>query len=307
MRAVQIGSHGSVDVLEVRDVPAPDLASDGVVVEVLATSINPGEAKIREGMPGADDQLPMGQGSDLAGRVVAVGGAVSGWSLGDEVIGWSDERSAQAQLVAVPATRLTRKPSAVSWEVAGSLYVAGGTAWALRAAAGAERGSTVVVTAAAGGVGIFLVQLLVHAGVRVLAVAGAQNADFLRRLGAEPVAYGDDLLDQLRATAPDGVAAFLDCYGDGYTDLALELGVPKDKVATIADFGAAPQNGTRIVLGYQSVDSSVLGSLAGLVDGGSLTVPIVATFPLERVREAYALLDEGHTHGKIVLLPAGEA
>jgi NADPH2:quinone reductase len=307
MRAVQIDSHGSVDVLEVREVPPPDLPSDGVVVEVLASSINPGEAKIREGMPGADDQFPMGEGSDLAGRIVAVGEAVSGWSVGDEVIGWSGERSAHAQLVAVPATQLARKPSAVSWQVAGSLYVAGGTAWVLRDAAKAESADTVVVTAAAGGVGIVLVQLLVHAGVRVLGVAGGENAEFLQGLGAEPVPYGDDLLARLRAAAPDGVAAFLDCYGEGYTDLALELGVPKDKVATIADFGAAGQNGTNLVLGYQTVDAAVLGSLASLVADESLRVPIVGTFPLEQVRDAYTLLDEGHTHGKIVLLPAGEA
>ena len=105
--------HGSAEVLQVRDVPAPDLPSDGAVVEVLATSINPGEAKIREGMPGADDSFPMGEGSDLAGRVLAVGDAVEGWQVGDEVLGWSDGRNAHAQLVAVPVTQLEAPTMAV--------------------------------------------------------------------------------------------------------------------------------------------------------------------------------------------------
>jgi NADPH2:quinone reductase len=309
VRAVRFDRYGEIDVLEVRDVEQPSAAPDGVVVEVVATSINPGETMIRTGRnsEGSPYTFPMGEGSDLAGRIVEVGAEVSGWATGDEVIGWTDERAAQAEYVAVPSAQLTTKPAGISWEQAGSLYVAGGTAAAMRAEAAPKSGETVVVTAAAGGVGVFLVQLLAADGVRVLGVAGPDNDDWLRSVGAEPVNRGDDLADRLRAAAPDGIGAFLDCFGDGYTDLALDLGVPKEKVVTIADFGSAPDNGATVVFGYKSTTSDVLADLADRIARGDLDLPVAATYPLGEVRDAYTRLGDRHTRGKIVLTPASRA
>lgn len=305
MRAVRIDEYGDVGVLDVRDVDVPETAPDRVVVEVVATSVNPGEAMIREGAmdPERTATFPMGEGSDFAGRIVEVGAEVIDWAVGDEVIGWSGERSAHAQYVAVPAEQVTRRPEGASWEQAGSLYVAGGTAVAMRDAVAPQPGDTVVVTAAAGGVGSILVQLLVHAGARVLGVAGPDNDAWLRSVGAEPVNRGDDLAGRLRAAAPDGVAAFLDCFGQGYTDLALEVGVPPDLVVTIADFAAAQGNGTRVVFGHASTTARTLADLAALIASGDLVVPVASTYPLEGVREAYTALAERRTRGKIVLLP----
>lgn len=305
MRAVRLDGYGDVEMLEVRDVDIPVAAPDQVVVEVVATAINPGEASIREGAmdPERTMVFPMGEGSDFAGRVVDVGVEVTGWDVGAEVIGWSGQRSAHAQYVAVPAEQITPRPEQVPWEQAGSLYVAGGTAVAMREAVSAQPGETVVVTAAAGGVGSILTQLLVRGGVRVLGVAGRDNDAWLRGAGAEPVNRGDDLAERLRAVAADGVAAFFDCFGQGYTDLALEVGVPPEHVVTIADFEAAQGNGTRVVFGHESTTASTLAGLAGMIASGDLVVPVAATYPLEEVRAAYTALAERRTRGKLVLLP----
>jgi NADPH:quinone reductase-like Zn-dependent oxidoreductase len=305
MRAVQLDGYGGIDELEVRDRPNPEASPGRVVVDVVATSINPGEGKIRQGFfdPDRSATFPMGEGSDLAGTVRAVGDGVDGWAVGDAVIGWSGERAAHAEQVSVPADQLTRKPDDVPWDQAGSLYVAGGTAAAMRDAVSAGPGDTVVVTAAAGGVGSILVQLLVDAGVRVLGIAGPANDEWLRSVGVEPVNHGDGLADRLRTAAPDGIAAFLDAHGDGYTDVAVDLGVPVDRIVTIADFAAAQGNGAQVLFGHASTTADTLAELAGRVADGSLTVPIAATYPLEQVREAFTELERGHTRGKIVLLP----
>src|SRR5882757_3265230 len=131
-KAVQFDSYGGVDVLEVRDLPRPVPAADEVLVEVRAAGINISEAAIRAGavhdlFPAA---FPSGQGSDLAGAVAELGTGVSDFAVGDEVIGFSMRRSSHAEYVTVPANQLTAKPSEVSWEVAGSLFVAGATAYA---------------------------------------------------------------------------------------------------------------------------------------------------------------------------------
>jgi NADPH:quinone reductase-like Zn-dependent oxidoreductase len=305
MRAVRLDGYGDVDVLEVRQVDAPVAAPDQVVVQVVATSINPGEASIRAGAmdPERSAVFPMGEGSDFAGRIVDVGAGVTSWEVGDEVIGWSDQRSAHAQYVAVPAEQITLRPEQVPWEQAGSLYVAGGTAATMRDAISLDSGQTVVVTAAAGGVGSILTQLLVRSGVRVLGVAGPDNDAWLRGVGAEPVNRGADLVGRIRDAAPGGVSTFFDCFGQGYTDRALELGVPAERVVTIADFEAARRNGARVVFGWQHTTASTLAGLAEMIANGDLEVPIAATYRLEEVRAAYTALAERRTRGKIVLLP----
>ena len=131
-KAVQFDSYGGIDVLEVRDVSRPVPGAGEVLVEVRAAGINPSEAVIRSGalhhlFPAT---FPSGQGSDLAGVVAELGSGVTGFAVGDEVIGFSNLRSSHAEYVTVPANQLTAKPSEVSWEVAGSLLVAGATAYA---------------------------------------------------------------------------------------------------------------------------------------------------------------------------------
>jgi NADPH:quinone reductase-like Zn-dependent oxidoreductase len=162
-------------------------------------------------------------------------------------------------------------------------------------------GDTVVVAGAAGGVGIIATQLAVLAGAAVVATASEENHAFLRSLGAIPVAYGKGLADRIRKIVPDGVDAFIDAHGDGNVQVAVELGVAKDRINTIIDFAAKKKFRVKAD-GMSTVEPrEVLTELARLVANGELTVPVYASYPLERVRAAYERLGAGHGLGKIVL------
>ena len=222
---------------------------------------------------------------------------------GDEVLGYSWDRSSHASHVAVPAGQLVRRPPALRWEVAGSLYVAGCTAFAAVRAVGAGPGDTVVVSAAAGGVGSIVVQLLRVRGAQAVGIASAANAEWLTDHGALPVPYGDDLADRLRAVAPDGIDAFIDLFGPEYVQLAVDLGVDPDRIDTIISFDKAAEVGARTEGSSTASTPEVLTEVAELVASGSIEVPVAATFPLEQVADAFELLEDRHTRGKIVLIP----
>jgi NADPH:quinone reductase-like Zn-dependent oxidoreductase len=306
-KAVQFDSYGDVDVLEVRDVPRPVPGVGEALVEVKAAGINISEAAIRAGA--VKDMFPAtfpsGQGSDLAGVVAELGSGVSGFAVGDEVIGFSNLRSSQAEYVTVPATQLTPKPTAVPWEVAGSLYVAGVTAYAAVRALRLAPGETVAIAGAAGGVGSVAVQLARRTGATVLAIAGPSNDAWFADHGAVPVNYGDDLPVRLRAAAQPGhIDALLDFFGGGYVAMAVEdLGVPRDRVDTIADFDAVERFGVLSAGGADAATAEVVAELADLVARGELEVPIAGVFALDDVRDAYRELEKRHTRGKLVLRP----
>ncbi|MEU6580460.1 NADP-dependent oxidoreductase [Nocardia sp. NPDC046763] len=305
-KAVRYNEFGGIDVLRVDEIERPMPGDGQVLVRVRAAGINPSEAVIRTGAL-ADmfpSTFPSGQGSDLAGVIEEVGAGVGGYSPGDEVIGFSENRAAQAELVLVEATNLTRKPESVPWEVAGGLYVAGVTAWGAVRSVQLEQGETVVVSGAAGGVGSLAVQLARRAGATVIGLASESNHAWLQRHGVIPIAYGDDVADRIKAAAPEGVDAFIDTFGNGYVELALALGVTTERIDTIADYAAAAQYGVKTDGGAEAgPGGTVLAELAGLIADGRLEVPIANVYPLAQVREAYTELERRHTHGKIVLRP----
>jgi len=305
VKAVRFGEYGGIGVLRVDEVPRPAPQSGQVLVRVKAAGINPGEAKIREGLLHSQfpATFPSGEGSDLAGIVEQAGPGVTGFAAGDEVIGWVDTRSSHAEYAVVEAASLVRKPASVPWEVAGALPVAGFTAWATVRAVGASAGDTLVVSGAAGGVGSIAAQLGKRAGATVIGLAGPANHDWLREHGVVPVAYGDGVADRIRAVAPKA-DAFIDTYGGDYVELALEqLGVPPERVDTITRFDAVEKYGIKAEGNAVGASAATLEALAGLVAAGDLDVPVAATYPLAQVREAYTELEKGHTRGKIVLLP----
>lgn len=306
-RAVQFDHYGDVEVLQVRDVPRPVPGAGEVLVEVKAAGINPGEVMIRNGLVHErwPATFPSGQGSDLAGVVVAQGPGVNDFAVGDEVLGFSLRRSSHAQYVTVPVDQLAIKPAGVPWEVAGSLYVAGSTAYAAVGSVGLNAGDVVVIAGAAGGVGTIAVQLAARAGATVLGIAGPSNDGWLREHGAIPVNYGDGLADRLRQASPSGeVDAFLDFFGGGYVALAVdELGVARERVDTVIDFAAIEQYGVLGVGSAEATTAAVVAELAGLVAAGELEVPIAKVYPLDEVRAAYRDLEERHTRGKLVLRP----
>ena len=304
-KAVRFDEYGEIDVLRVEDVERQEPGPGRVRVSVRAAGINPGEASIRKGLlhdqfPGT---FPSGEGSDLAGVVDAVGPGVDAVAVGDEVIGWSYERSSHAEEVEVPADQLVPRPANVPWEVAGALPVAGFTAWAAVRAVAPALGETVVVSGAAGGVGSIAVQLAKNAGADVIGLAGEANHDWLRGHGIVPVAYGDGVADRIRAAAPDGVDAFVDTYGDGYVDLAIELGVAPERIDTIIDYAAAQRLGAKTEASSDGTSTAVLTELATAIAEGRLEVPIAKTYPLAEVQDAFRELERRHTRGKIVLIP----
>jgi NADPH:quinone reductase-like Zn-dependent oxidoreductase len=302
-KAVRFDSYGAADVLKVVEVEDRSPATGEVRVRVVTAGINPGEIAIRQGA--LQDRFPAtfpsGEGSDFAGVVVEVGDKVDGLSVGDEVIGFSDQRSAQAESVTIAAERVIPKPHAVPWDAAGSLYIAGTTARACVDAVRVRRGDTVVVAGAAGGVGILATQLAVLAGAAVVATASKDNHAFLTSIGAIPVEYGKGLADRIRKIVPDGVDAFIDTHGDGNVEVAVALGVDRDRINTIADFAARKKYGVKGD-GMATVASrEAMIELARLLGAGELVVPIEARFPLDQVRAAYDRLSKRHGLGKIVL------
>lgn len=304
-KAVQYDSYGDVDVLEVRDVERPVPTHGEVLVAVEAAGINPGEAMIRRGAlhDRWPSSFPSGQGSDLAGVIAEVGDGVDGFAIGDEVLGFVETRSSQAEFVLVPADQLTPKPPGVPWEVAGGLYIAGAAAYAAVRSVNLRTTDVVAVSGASGGVGAIAVQLAKRTGATVVGIAGPSNDDWLTDHGVIPVNYGDDLAARLRSASPTGeVDAFLDLFGGGYVELAIDaLGVAADRVDTIIDFAAVERFGVKNEGTGDASSAAVLAELVGLVAAGELEVPIAEVFPLSEVRDAYRALEERHTRGKLIL------
>jgi NADPH:quinone reductase-like Zn-dependent oxidoreductase len=246
--------------------------------------------------------FPSGQGSDLAGIVEQVGDGVDTCAVGDEVIGFTDNRASQAELVVVLAENVTARPAGVPWPVAGSLFVAGTTAYAAVRAVAASSGDTVVVAGAAGGVGSITVQLAILAGATVIGLASERNHAWLKGLGVIPVSYGDGVEERIDSATGSSVDALIDLAG-GYVQVALDLGIKPERIDTVVDFGAGEKYGVKTEGTAAAATAGVLAELATLIDEGKVDVPIARVYPLEQVREAFRELEQGHTHGKIVLEP----
>jgi NADPH:quinone reductase-like Zn-dependent oxidoreductase len=307
MKAVRFDQYGPVGVLDVREVPTPEPGQGQVLVRVKATGINPGEAKIRDGSlherwPAT---FPSGEGSDFAGVVERLGADVSDVTVGDNVIGWVDTRSSQAEYVVADEQNLAPKPSGLPWEVAGAIPVAGFTAWAMVRAVELKPGDTVVVAGAAGGVGSIAVQLAKRVGATVIGLAGPSNHEWLIRHGVIGVAYGEGTADRIRAAAaPATVDAFVDTYGGDYVELALnDLKVAPERIDTVVRFDAVAKYGVKADGNAAGASAATLEELARLIAAKELELPVARTYSLAEVGAAYAELAKGHLRGKIVLIP----
>jgi NADPH:quinone reductase-like Zn-dependent oxidoreductase len=302
-KAVQLAAYGGVDQLQIVDVPKPEPAADDVIVRVVAAGTNPGEISIREGLlkDRYPKEFPFGQGTDFAGHVEAVGANVTAFAPGDAVLGWTEERASQAEYVRSSAERLIRKPEALDWFRAGSLFVAGVTAVAAVRAVALRPDDVVAVSGAAGGVGSFAVQLARRTGARVIGIASAESAPFLRSVGVEPLAYGDGLAARLREAAGKPLDAFVDLFGGGYVELAIGLGVAKERIDTIIDFAAVQKYGVKADGSGAASTREALAYLAEAVAWGDILMPIAAIYPFAQVRDAYVELARRKAHGKIVL------
>ncbi len=301
-RAVIYEKFGGPEVLELREVAEPHAGPGEVRVRVAAVSLNAMDPGLVS-MPAAAAQFgittPAGFAVDFAGVVDEVGDDAVGYAVGDRVYGGAMGRAAADFVVLrAPGDALFLTPDGISDQVASTLPVAGLTAAAALSAIGPRAGDTLLVGGAAGGVGIFVVQLAVVAGAAVIGTASEGTFDFLRQLGAHPVAYGPGLVDRVRALAPGGVTAAADLFGTETAEAALALGVPSDRISTVAA-GPNPLGGVRST-GAADGRAADLEKITDAILAGRLTVPIT-TFPVEQVRDAAAAQAGRHVHGKIVV------
>jgi NADPH:quinone reductase len=302
-QAVQLSDYGGLEQLRIVDVEKPAPGPDDVIVRVVAAGTNPGEISIREGL--LREMFPMdfpfGQGTDFAGYVDSVGANVSGVKKGDEVLGWTDRRAAQAEYVAVPPAQLIGKPAALDWYRAGSLFVVATTAVAAVHAVNLKPSDVVAISGAAGGVGSLAIQIARRTGARVIGIASEESAPFLKSVGVEHIAYGDGLAEHLKAMVPDGLSALIDLFGGGYIELAVTLGVARERINTIIDFAGAQKYGTQSDGSAAAASRETLSGVADLVAWGEIVMPITAIYPFAALREAYAELARRKARGKIVL------
>jgi len=304
-RAVRFDKYGGLEVLQVVEADRPAPGPGKALVRVKAAGINPGEASIRKGLFAErwPATFPSGQGTDLAGIVEEVGPGVENVAVGDEVIGFTNDRASQAEFVLVESGNLVPRPASVSWEQAGALFVAGTTAYAAVRSVAVSAGDAVVVSGAAGGVGSIAVQLARNAGAKVIGLAGNANHKWLADHGVIPVTYGDGVEDRIRAASGGKVDAFVDTFGGGYVELALKLSVAPNRIDTIIDFAAAAKHGVKTEGNHEAATAAVLAQLVGLLAAGRLEIPIAKIYPLAEVHNAYRELEQRHTRGKIVLEP----
>ena len=301
--AIRFSAYGDPDVLEVADVPDPVPGPGQVLVRVHAAGVNPADWKRRKGLwsGGRELEEPSGIGNDLAGVVEAVGEDVTGIRVGDEVLGTGTDTYAELAL-ARPAS-LAARPAEVPWSVAGGVGVAGRTAYRVLRQLGIGPGDTLLIHAAAGGVGIVATQLALAWGADVVGTAGADNQAFVRELGATPVRHGDGWEERVRAAAPEGVDAVLDASGRGELAASVALAGGPDRVLTIAA-GDAEEHGVRFSASDEGVDvSDAFPEIARLLAQGDLVLPVWRTDPLAEAREAHRASEAGHLRGKIVLVP----
>ncbi|HXH34741.1 MAG TPA: NADP-dependent oxidoreductase [Plantibacter sp.] len=302
MKSIRYARYGGPDVLEYVESEIPRPRWGEVVVDVLASGINHIEAFVREGhlAETVPIDLPAGQGSDFAGLVREVGTGVEGWKRGDEVIGHA-VRGAHATHVVVPAASLVRKPKRVSWEEAGGLYLAGITALDTLDGLHLGAGDTLVISAAAGGVGNIEAQLAKFAGVKVIGTCGERNHDFLREQGITPVVYGDGMAARIRKLAPNGVTAFIDNFGQDGQELAFELGVEPNRYRSSEDRKVIELAALAPDEDFAEHATKQLQRLAELTADHALHVVVSAFYPFDLLIDAFEDLERLHARGKIIV------
>jgi NADPH:quinone reductase-like Zn-dependent oxidoreductase len=304
MKAIALREYGSADDLELVDLPDPKVGPAEVLIRVRAAGVNPVDWKLAAG--GLDGlmeaRFPLVPGWDVAGVVEQVGFDAGEFAVGDEVFGYVRkdwiEQGAYAELVTASVRMIAKKPQALDWAQAAGVPLAGLTALRSLDRAGVAAGDTVLIHAAAGGVGSFATQIAVARGARAIGTASERNHEYLRSLGGEPVTYGDGLVDRVRALAPDGIDAAMDFVGGEALDVSRTLLDRPDRLVSIVDPGVETTGGHHV---WVRPDTAGLEELARLAGDGKLTSHIEHALPLREAAQAWRLSESGRTRGKIVL------
>ncbi|GAB2823235.1 NADP-dependent oxidoreductase [Lentzea nigeriaca] len=297
MKAITYTEFGGPEVLRLEDVPDPHAGPGQVRVKVVAAGVNPIDYKIRNGwMPQLAPTFPVIPGIEAAGVVDEVGEDVTGVSVGDEVLIQAFTGTYAEYAL---ATDFVLKPADLDWDTAAALPVAVETASRVLDALEVRDGETLLLHGAAGVVGAVAVQLAVARGATVIGTASPGNHDYLRSLGAIPVAYGARLADRVRAAAPQGVDTVFDAAGRGDLEVSIELRGGTDRIVTIADPRAA-EFGVPFSAGGRPFDAE-FAEYIRLAADGKLQVRVARSLPLEDAAKAQELSASGHAGGKLVL------
>jgi NADPH:quinone reductase-like Zn-dependent oxidoreductase len=334
MKAVLAENYGAPEVLEIADVPVPNLGPNGVLVQIHASSVNPVDWKLRKGLLSAVWKLrfPVIWGCDCSGVVAEVGSAVTLFKPGDQVYGFKHGKVAQTyrgtycEYAVLPENALSRKPTGLSHEEAAAIPLAGVTAWqALSNQGKLKPGSRVLIHAGAGGVGTFAIQIAKAFGAMVSATASTANLDLLRQLGA------DLAIDYTRERIQDKVSGYdivLDGVGKsvwsssfkvlrfGGRLVTLTVPIPDKPSNRLWFFGTAVLGvgtgmarglltGKRLLITSVKPRGGDLEKITALVEAGKIRPVIQRVFPLEEIAEAHRLSETGHVKGKIVIKIAG--
>lgn len=301
MKAVAISAFGSPEVLKVMNFDEPHAGSGQVRVRVKAAGVQPADLGVRQGWtpPGTSIQFPQILGNEFSGIVDQVGDGVTGFTPGSEVLGWAMLAS-YAEYVVVSPDQIVLKPSNMSWEVAGVMSASGQTAHTALEELRVGKGDTVLIHAAAGGVGSVAVQLAqIRGATKVIGTASIGHHDYLRSLGVIPVTYGEGLVDRVRSLAPDGVDVALDAIGGDAVYASLDLISDRERIGTIVAFDVVEKLGIRAIRSQRS--ASRLAELAELYSDGKLHIHIRKTYSLHEAVEAHQDVGTGHGRGKVVL------
>ncbi|MCL5947317.1 MAG: NADP-dependent oxidoreductase [Chloroflexi bacterium] len=299
-RAIAFFTYGSPDVLETIEIVEPHAHARQVRVRVQAAGVNPVDCRLRRGefAGRVPVRFPQRLGNEFAGVVDQVGENVAGFVVGSEVLGFTVAQ-AYAEVVVASTDQIVAKPANVPWEVAGGLSAVGQMAFNALEQLGITSGETLLIHAAAGGVGTVAVQLARQRGATVIGTASEGNHAYIRSLGAIPVTYGNGLVDRVRALAPDGVDAALDAIGGEAIPASVALVPDKDRIGTTVDAEAAAKYGVRRLVGARSTET--LAKLVNLYAQGKLSLPIHRIFPLTEAVRAHREVETGHVRGKVIL------
>jgi NADPH:quinone reductase-like Zn-dependent oxidoreductase len=298
MKAARFRQFGGPEVLEIVELPDPHPGPGQVRIAMRAAGVNPSDWKKRKGL--MDQELPQTMGHEAAGVVDELGEGVADVAIGDRVFGFSAQEMAQAELVVL--SYYAPIPPSLDFAEAAALPSAIETAARALDQLGVASGSTLLINGASGSVGSAAVQLAVVRGARVIGTASPANHDYLRSLGAEPVAYGEGMVERVRALAPGGVDLALDVAGSGVLPELIELAGGPEHVITVADFAGAREHGVRFSRGDEGRAIYMLAEIGELIQSGRFSLPVAQTFPLTEVAEAHRVSEKGRVRGKLILL-----
>jgi NADPH:quinone reductase-like Zn-dependent oxidoreductase len=302
MKAAQFSQFGGPEVLEIVELPDPHPGPGQVRIVVHAAGLNATEWKLRQGSLDFGDPLPQTTGRDVAGVVDEVGEGVTDVAVGDRVFGACDDGAGAAELAL--ATHRAIIPPSLGFIDAAGLPVALETATRALDQLNVASGITLFINGASGGIGSTAVQLAVARGARVIGAAGAANQSYLSLLGAQPVTYGEGMVERVRALAPDGVDVALDVAGNGVLPQLIDLAGSSKNVVTLADFEGAKEHDVLFSNGFLGHAFHALAEVGELIAAGRFWLPVDRTFPLAEIAEAHRALEHGHVRGRLVLVIA---